>query len=105
MKNWSNLNKGYCINNCNEPLKNHGNTIFCEYCNFKIGMSKYKDLIKGKDSTAYKRSLAHFNKLKTYNEHINSVIQSGIDERKSNLRRMLAKGLITKEEFELKYDQ
>lgn len=100
--NWSNLNKGICINECNEPLESKGRMIYCKYCDFKIRQSKYIDLVKGKESKSYKSAVDKFEKIKKYKEKIKESVQINIDERKSNLKRMFLKGKISKEEYELK---
>lgn len=100
--NWNNLSKGICINECNEPLEDRGGIIYCKYCDFKIRRKKYIDLIKGKESSSYKKVVNKFEKIKKYREKIKKSVQSNIDERKSNLKRMFIKGIIAKEEYELK---
>lgn len=100
--NWDNLKKGTCINECNEPLECRGRMIYCRYCDFKIRQSRYNDILKGKESKSYKSVLNKFEKIKKYKEKIANSVQVNIDERRSNLKRMFLKGLITKEEYELK---
>ena len=100
--NWNNLSKGICINECNEPLECKGRMVYCKYCDFRVRQSKYNDLIKGKESNSYKSVVNKFEKIKKYKEKIAKSVQVNIDERKSNLYRMFIKGIITKEEYELK---
>jgi hypothetical protein len=76
--------------------------VYCKYCDFKIRQSKYVDLIKGKESNSYKSAVNKFEKIKKYKEKIKNAVQINIDERQSNLRRMLAKGLITQAEYNSK---
>lgn len=100
--NWNNLSKGICINECNEPLEAKGRMIYCKYCDFKIRQNKYQDLIKGKESKAYKSTVKRFDKIKMYKEKMNNAVQENINERKSLLRKMFLKGKISKEEYEEK---
>ena len=60
------------------------------------------DLIKGKESKAYKGAVAKIDKIKKYKEKMKEAVKVNVSERESNLRRMLAKGKITQEEFNLK---
>jgi len=103
--NWSNLNKGICINECNEPLESKNAMIFCKYCNFKIRKNKYLDLIKGKESSAYQKTVKRFQKLKDYKEKMKQSINQNVEERNSNLRRMFAKGKITEAEYNIKINK
>lgn len=100
--NWNNLSKGTCINDCNEPLEAKGRMIYCKYCGFKIRLHKYQDLIKGKESKSYKKAVNHFEKIKKYKEKMKKSIQENIDERNSLLKRMLIKGKISQEEYDIK---
>lgn len=88
---WSNLIKGVCINGCNEPLINEGEMVYCKFCDFKIRLSKYQDLILGKKSKSYKKIKNKFSKIKNYHDRMNVGIEAQRLERESNLRRMKQK--------------
>lgn len=98
--NWNNLSKGLCPK-CNEILKQEESFLICE-CDFKIGIEKYKDLIKGKKSKPYLRVINKIKKIKKYNEKLNSGVFTQNREIKQNLKRMLHKGKITREYYEKK---
>lgn len=100
--NWNNLSKGICINECNEPLENKGRMVICRYCDFKIRMSKYQDLIKGKESKAYKKATSNFQRIKKYKDKMSKSIDANRIERENNLKRMLNKGIITQDEYNIK---
>ncbi len=104
---WDNLKKGLCpMRDCGGMLKiETSGLVTCEIngCDFGVRLSKYKELIKPrKESTQYKNKVAKFKKIKEYNKKIDTSIQVNINERHSNLRRMLAKGTITQEEYNQK---
>lgn len=62
---WNKLKQGICPNiECDEVLKQEYRKVVCNICNFQMRRSKYDDLIKGKESNAYKRKVAMFNGLK-----------------------------------------
>lgn len=69
-------------------------------------MVKFQDLKKGKKSQAYKKSIGKFTKLQRFKEaqknrdKFNIAIQEA--ERARNLDRLLKKGLISQEEYNLK---
>lgn len=104
-KNWGNLSKGTCIN-CDEILEEENGIVFCKYCSFRISLKKYMDLIKGKESQAYKAKVSRFKKIKKFKEKQKKQIKISNDiqnqERLSNLRRMLTKGLISQQEYDEK---
>lgn len=99
---WSNLNKGVCINGCDEPLINKGRMVYCEYCDFKIRLTKYNDLLLGKKSKSYQSVVKKFEKIKKYNDKLKQSIETQKQERLFNLKRMLLKGKISQEEYNSK---
>ena len=95
---WDNLHKGLCPK-CNGVLFDNTYGFFkCSDCTFKIGSGKFADMVKGKQSTAYRKVLKQrkqaqkfYKKEKT---RLGQIIEQQNKERESNLRRMQAKGLI-----------
>lgn len=68
---WNKLKQGICPNiECDEILKERFGMVTCGICNFKMRRSKYDDLIKGKESKAYKRKVAMFNGFKKRTKRI-----------------------------------
>ena len=103
--NWDNLSKGTCPK-CDEVLKSTGSLICCDYCEFRIRLSKYEDLIKGKESKSYKSAISRFEKIKQYKkkekDNYNKIFQDEKKEKILNLKRMLKNNTITKQEFDRK---
>lgn len=99
---WANLNKGVCINECNEPLESRGRMVYCKYCDFKMRLTKYNDLLLGKKSKSYQSVVKKFEKIKKYKEKLKQSFETQNQERLFNLKRMLAKGVITQEEYNSK---
>ena len=104
---WNNLKKGKCPNeDCQELLEERSRTVSCKNCFFEMRMSKYLNVIKGKESTAYKKKVRSFEKIKEYkqkqNDRIVLAAENAIREKIGNLMRMLHKGTITKELFDVK---
>lgn len=95
--NWNNLSKGLCPK-CSGVLFNNTYSMKCSDCEFKIGMGKFTDCIKGKEATAYRKILNQRRKIKKFNTIQKSRELTAVElqqkERESNLRRMKAKGLI-----------
>lgn len=103
--NWVNLSKGLCPKCSNELIKaKKGMTCF--KCLYRLSYEKYLDLSKGKESKAYKEKVKYYNKIKQYNktkkQKENQIFNIQKQERLDNLKRMLGKGLISIEEYNLK---
>ena len=107
--NWENVSKGLCPK-CSEILRlsTVDQWIECENtdCDFRARQSKLAEIVKGKQSKAYQKKVAIYKgyklrrkKIKKHGEMIKKVLDS---ERASNLRRMLAQGLITQQEYDTK---
>lgn len=90
---WNNLNIGKCPNEeCEEILQETQRKVECKRCMFSMRMSKYLDLIKGKESDAYKKATRKYRDAKKYNEK-KKIHQKEIDElykkeREFNLMKM-----------------
>ena len=102
--NWELLKTGYCPK-CEGMLLDKG-VLECEDCDFNIKKAKYFDLIKGKESKAYKKKKQLWQSIKNYKakkkEKEKSAKEIAQKERMFNLKRMFEKGEITKNEYELK---
>jgi len=116
---WSNLAKGTCPL-CSELLEKTGQLdrknrplITCTCCEFSIREKKYNDLILGKESNRYKQKLLRWKAIERYHirkaelkkeeeERIRKDSAVQRKERIDNLKRMLARGQITVEEFNTK---
>lgn len=62
---WNKLKQGICPNiECDEILKQEYRKVVCGICNFQIRRSKYDDLIKGKESNAYKNKVRSLKRIK-----------------------------------------
>lgn len=62
---WNKLKQGICPNiECDEILKQEYRKVVCSICNFQMRRSKYDDLIKGKESNAYKKKVAKYRNAK-----------------------------------------
>jgi uncharacterized Zn finger protein (UPF0148 family) len=104
---WENLKNGTCPNDCNEPLVNNGGLVVCKFCDFKVRISKYEDLIKDKkDSKRYQQTVARYQRLKVakkrQKDNLTKVFSDAKAERLLNLKRLLNRGAITKEEYDYK---
>ncbi len=80
--------------------------VICKLCGFKIRSSKVEDIVKGKDSIAYKKAVANYMDLKKRDKKnkLKKIVSKKIqdDERLSLLNRMLCKGEISQEEYNSK---
>jgi ribosomal protein S4 len=103
--NWDKLKEGFCPK-CGGMLSNVQPIMECEWGDFTIKKEKYLDLIKGKESTAYKKKKKEWEKIKRYKLKKKEKQQKSAElqnkEKLFNLNRMLEKGEITKEQYELK---
>lgn len=118
--NWDNLKRGTCPT-CDEvlyqPGGREGSMVECKYCPFKIKLAKYTDLIKGKQSNAYKNRVADICRRRAFEKKREERKRTiGVtakkkygkkqdDERRHSLNLMLRRGLITKAEFDMKMAQ
>ena len=102
--NWEKLKEGYCPK-CEGMLLDKGR-LKCECCDFEIKKGKYFDLIKGKESTAYKKKKKLWENIKRYKANKKIKQQKSTElqnkEKMFNLKRMFEKGEITREQYELK---
>lgn len=106
--NWDILKEGKCPK-CEEYMDKKGRIIQCKYCEFKIRESKFDDLVKGKESSAYKKKMKTIKGVQKYNlrasnnkENRKDVNETLAKEKLYNLNKMLAKGEISKVEYESK---
>lgn len=90
---WKNLHLGLCPK-CSGALNEYSGKMRCD-CGFKIACGKFKDLVKGHESSAYRKVVKKYKAIKKYHKKEKSSLQMAIDkqnqERESNIRRMAVK--------------
>ncbi len=94
--NWKNLEKGLCPK-CGggQEKKPTEGLITCIDCDFSIRESKYMDLIKGKNSNAYKKVVNKYKNIKKANKEKKSRLDNARKqqekEKEFNLKKMKMK--------------
>lgn len=103
--NWGILKDGNCPKCANililKSIDEINHIMKCGVCEFKISLGKYNDLCKGKQSSIYKEKKKKYKSIDRYNDKLKTkaILASEAQriERESNLRRMIAKGLLNPE--------
>ncbi len=103
---WENLKNGLCPK-CDGVLQPSGRMVICTNGDFNMRMNKMGELMKGKtESKSYQNAIKKYTSLKKRSDdNKKRKVQSAIaqsEERKANLRRMVTKGLISQQEYDLK---
>ena len=96
--NWENLKNSNCPE-CSQELKHKGKRYHCPGCSFVITDSRFNRAISGE---ALKAKIGTIKRIKKYYSKLDNGAKANQEERLLVLNRMLSKGQITQEYYNLK---